>query len=136
MKICITTMGPNLDAPIDPRFGRCQFFLIVDTETLKFEAIPNQGMGAMRGAGIAAAQIVASSGAQAVITGNIGPNAFMVLNQSKIKVFAGVFGVTAKEALELFKNKQISETPSPTAPGLGPRGVGLGGGRGRGRRGW
>jgi len=141
MKICITTMGPNLDAPIDPRFGRCQFFLMVDSESLKFEAIPNQGMGAMRGAGIAAAQIVASSGAKAVITGNVGPNAFMVLNQSGIKVFAGVLGVTAKQALEAFKNGQIPETPGPTAPGIGPGGGfgggrGPGGGRGRGGRGW
>ena len=135
MKICITTAGPNLDAPVDPRFGRCQFFLMVDSETLKFKAIPNQGMGAMRGAGIAAAQIVASSGVQVIITGNIGPNAFMVLQSAGIKTYAGVFGVTARQALEAFKNDQIPETPGPTAPGIGPGG-GFGGGRGRGGRGW
>ena len=138
MKICITAAGPNLDAPVDTRFGRCQVFLIVDTENQKFEAIPNQGVGAMRGAGIAAAQMIVSSGVKAVITGNVGPNAFMVLNQSGIKIYAGVFGITARKALEAFKNNEIPEVSAPTAQGIGPGGgfgSGFSGGRRRGDRG-
>jgi len=97
MKICLSSTGNNLDSPVDPRFGRAQYFLIVDSESLQFEAIPNQGMGMARGAGIAAAQMIASSGTQAIITGNMGPNAFMALQGSGIKIFGGVFGFDLRD---------------------------------------
>ena len=132
-KICITSTGPNLDSPIDPRFGRCQYFLIVDEKGKLVKAIPNEAGQAMRGAGISAAQIAANKGIEVVITGNIGPNAYMVLTSSKIKIFSGVFNVSAKQAFEMYKKGKLKEVePSQDLgprPGFGPPGDR--GGRGR-----
>jgi len=126
-----------LDSPIDPRFGRCQYFLIVDKNDNLDEAVPNPGIQAIRGAGTQAAQIVAGKGANIVITGNIGPNAFVALQASGIRIFVGAFGITARQALQMYKNGQLQEVQSPTAPGhfgSSPRG-GFGMGRGQGGRG-
>jgi len=76
MKICVSASTNSLEAPVDPRFGRCPYFMIVDSETLQFEAVPNMASGAMSGAGIQAAQTIASRGVKVLITGNVGPNAF------------------------------------------------------------
>ena len=67
MKIAVSASQPQLDAPIDPRFGRCPYFLIVDSDTMEFEVIENQGAMAGSGAGIQAAQLVANAGAEAVV---------------------------------------------------------------------
>lgn len=75
MKIAISATGPSLDAEVDPRFGRCQYFLIIDPDTMEFEAIDNTNKMASGGAGIASAQAVAQKGVQVVLTGNCGPNA-------------------------------------------------------------
>lgn len=138
MRICITSTGPNLDSQIDPRFGRCQYFLIVDKDGKLLEAIPNKGVQVMRGAGITAAQIVTNQGVNAVITGNVGPNAFMVLNQTGVKIYSGVFGLTAKQSLEKYNKGELKQIEVSTAPGrfgIGPGfGRGFGRGHGRGRR--
>ena len=126
MKICITTTGPDLDSLIDPRFGRCAYFLIVDPKSAKFEAIKNIGVQAWRGAGITAAQIVVDKKVEAVITGNIGPNAFGVLQASGIKIYAGIFNLTAKDALGKYKGGELSEVEVPITPGrFGPQGGGF-----------
>lgn len=78
MRIVVTANGTDLDAPASPVFGRCSTYIFVDTETMKFEAIDNPAMSAPGGAGIQAAQFVIEQGAQAVLTGNVGPNAFNV----------------------------------------------------------
>lgn len=106
MKICIATTGPDLGSQISPVFGRAPYFLIIDSETEEFKAIENEAAKAFRGAGIAAAQTVANEKAEVVITGMVGPNAQMVLEQSGIKVISGVSG-TAKEALEKFKSGEL-----------------------------
>ena len=71
MKICVTAVSGDLDAQVDPRFGRCGYFVIIDPGTMKFEAVPNASAGAMGGAGIQAAQTVANMGVKLVITGNV-----------------------------------------------------------------
>ena len=76
MKICVSAVANSLDAQLDPRFGRCPYFVIVDLESMQFEAIPNDASGAMGGAGIQAAQTIAGKGVTVLITGNVGPNAF------------------------------------------------------------
>lgn len=106
MKICICTTGPDLNSPVDQVFGRCSYFLIVDTESEKFKAIENEAKEAMGGAGIAAAQTVANEKAKVVIVSNIGPNALTVLQQAGIKVISGTSGI-AKEALEKFKKGEL-----------------------------
>ncbi|MBZ9572675.1 NifB/NifX family molybdenum-iron cluster-binding protein [Patescibacteria group bacterium] len=137
MKICITSLGPNLDSPIDPRFGRAQYFLLLDEKGNLEEVLPNPGVHAMRGAGIAAAQEIASWGVNVLITGNIGPNAFGVLVSSGIKVFLAPTGISAREVFEMWKENKLSQVQGPSVPGhfgMGPP-PGGGGPRGRGRGG-
>ncbi len=112
MKIAITAKGNTLESEVDPRFGRCSHFLIVDTDTMNFESISNESAMASGGAGIQAAQTMAKAGVEAVVTGNMGPNAFQTLSAAKIKVFIGANG-TIKEAIEKYKKGELKETEAP-----------------------
>jgi predicted Fe-Mo cluster-binding NifX family protein len=117
MKICVSAASADdLDAPIDPRFGRCPYFVIVDSETMQFEAIPNTASSGMSGAGIQAAQTIASKGAKVLITGNIGPNAFQALSAAEIKIVTGAFGTVA-EVVGKYKMGDLKETGLPTVEG-------------------
>jgi len=131
MKICVSAESDNLEAAIDPRFGRCPYFVIVDSETMQFEAIPNIASGATGGAGIQAAQTIAGKGAKVLITGNVGPNAYQALSVAGIKIVTGAFG-TVREVVEKYKRGELSETSAPTVGGH----FGMGRGRGRGRGQW
>ena len=128
MKICVTSVSGNLDAQVDPRFGRCPYFTIVDSETMEFNAISNDSTNAVHGAGIQAAQTVANMGIKVVITGNVGPNAFNVLSATGIKIVTGASG-SVREAVEKYKSGQLKETGNPTVGGH----FGMGKGQGRGR---
>ena len=127
MKICVTSTGNSLEAQIDPRFGRCSYLIIVDSETMQFEAIPNTAAGATGGAGIQAAQTVANKGVKLLITGNVGPKAFQALASASIEVATGAFG-TVREAVEKYKRGELSKTGAPTVGGH----FGMGGRGGRG----
>ncbi len=105
MKIAISSSGTTLDTAVDSRFGRCPYFLIVDSETLTFEAQPNAGAGSGGGAGIQAAQFVVQTGAKAVITGNVGPNAYQVLNAAGITIHQ-MAGMSARQAVEALRGGQ------------------------------
>ena len=128
MKICVTATAKTLDAQIDPRFGRCSYFILVDSETMQFEAIQNVAAGASGGAGIQAAQTIANKGVKLLITGNVGPNAFGALSAAGIEAVTGASG-TVREALEKFKRGELNKTGAPTVGdhfGMGGRGGGRG----------
>jgi len=129
MKIAISATVGNLDAMIDPRFGRCPYFVILDSDTLQFEVISNAALNAGGGAGIQAAQVVASKGVKMLITGNVGPHAFQALSATGIKVVTGAFG-TVREVVEKYKRGELKETGAPTVRGH----FGTGGGQGSGWR--
>ena len=134
MKIAISAAGRTMDAEVDPRFGRCQYFIIANPETMEFEVVDNNAPGG--GAGIAAAQTIVGKGVEAVLTGNCGPNAYQVLSPAGIKVITGVTG-KVKDAIAEYKIGTYSATPQANVPdhfGMGG-GSGGGGGRGMGRRG-
>jgi len=116
MKICVSSTANSLDAPVDPRFGRCPYFIIVDSETMQFEAVPNVAFDAMGGAGIQAAQTIVSKGAKVLITGNVGPNAFQALSAAGIQIITGAYG-TVREVVEKYKRGELKETSSPTVGG-------------------
>jgi predicted Fe-Mo cluster-binding NifX family protein len=116
MKICITSTSNNLDAPLDPRFGRCAYLLIVDVETIRFEAVPNLASGATGGAGIQAAQTIADKGAKVLVTGNVGPNAFQALSAAGIEIVTGASG-SVRETIEKFKMGELRKTGAPTVGG-------------------
>lgn len=131
MKVAVSATGEDLNAQIDPRFGRCQYFIVVDTESMSFEVISNASAMASGGAGIQASQLVASKGVEAVLTGNVGPNAYQTLSAAGINIITGVSG-TVGEAVEKFKKGELSATSSATVPGHYGMGGGMGGGVGRG----
>lgn len=112
MKIAITSTAKTLDSQVDPRFGRAEYFTIVDTETMDFSVIENESAAAAGGAGISSGKVVIDAGAQAVLTGNCGPNAERTLSAAGIKLYTGVTGTVA-EAVELFKNGKLTEAAGP-----------------------
>jgi len=114
VKICITSEGNNLDSNVDPRFGRCRYFIFLDTDTGNYEAVENTGINQSGGAGIQAAQLIISQGVKAVLTGNVGPNAFQALNAGKIGIYTGISG-SVKEALALYKTGKLKATLNATA---------------------
>jgi predicted Fe-Mo cluster-binding NifX family protein len=122
MRIVITSNGATLDAPASPVFGRCPAYIFVDTETGQWEAVDNPARGASGGAGIQAAQFVIERGAQAVVTGQVGPNAMGVLQAAGVPVHL-FSGGTVREAVAAFKAGGLPLAQSG----------GRGGGRGRGR---
>ena len=116
MKIAITSQGDKLSSEVDPRFGRCAYFLIVDSETDSFEAISNPAVSAGGGAGIQASQLVLDKGVEAVVTGNVGPNAFRTLQGAGIKIYGGASG-TVEESLKSFKEGKLQELSNASVPG-------------------
>ena len=134
MKIAVSASGQSLDAEVDPRFGRCRYFIIVDPENMEFETVENSGALAGGGAGIATAQMIADKGIEAVLTGNCGPNAFQVLSAAGIKVVTGVSGKVRDAVLDYKagKHEAISQTNVSPHFGMGGgMGRGMGGGMGR-----
>ena len=111
MKIGITAKGSSLDSEVDPRFGRCEYFIIVDSDSLEFEVIENFSVEAASGAGVQSGQLVATKGVEAILTGNIGPNAFQVLQAVGIEVITGVSG-KVKEAIEKYKRGELKSVES------------------------
>jgi predicted Fe-Mo cluster-binding NifX family protein len=116
LKICVSSTANNLEAQLDPRFGRCPYLIIIDTENMQFEAIPNLAAGTREGAGIHAAQTIANKGAKLVITGNVGPNAFRALSAADIEIMTDASG-TIREVIEKFKNGKLRKTGAPTVDG-------------------
>jgi len=136
MKIAISATDSSLDAEVDPRFGRCRYFLIVDPETMEHEVVDNASAMSSGGAGIAAAQAIAGKSIDVVLTGNCGPNAYQVLSSAGIKVITGVSG-KVKDVIAEYKLGTYSASQQANVPGhfgMGG-GFGRGGGRGMGRRG-
>jgi predicted Fe-Mo cluster-binding NifX family protein len=129
MKIVVTANGKDLDAPASPIFGRCPAYLMVDTETMAYEVVDNPALSASGGAGIQAAQFLVGHGVQAVLTGNVGPNAFGVLQAAAIPVYLHGGG-TVRQVVEAYNAGQLSLVDGATAAAHS----GMGGGMGRRRR--
>lgn len=108
MKLAISSLGENLEAQVDPRFGRCQYIIFFDTETEQFQAEKNGNVMAQGGAGIQTAQFVADKNTDVVITGNLGPNAVKTLHAANIKTFGNANG-SIKQAIADFKAGKLQE---------------------------
>ncbi len=116
MKLAVTATGEELDSKSDGRFGRCSAFIIVDPETLDYESVQNASQAATSGAGVQAAQTLADFGVDALATGNVGPNAFNVLDSAGITIYTGASG-NIRDVIEDFKDDELSRANEPTAPG-------------------
>jgi predicted Fe-Mo cluster-binding NifX family protein len=143
MKVAVSALSSELDGSVDPRFGRCSYFLVVDPETMEFEAVENPHVSASGGAGIQAAQLVAGKSVQAVLTGSCGPNAFQTLKAAGVKVVIGVTGTVREVVRSYISGAEFREASGPDAlphSGMGRgavpgRGRGMGGPQGRGAAG-
>ena len=113
MKICVTSVSDNLDAQVDQRFGRCQYFMIIDSDSMQFEPVPNMALASGSGAGIQAAQLIAHKKTSVLITGNVGPKAFQALSAAGIKIVTGASG-KVREVVEKYRKGLFSETKTPT----------------------
>lgn len=133
MIVAVSTNGDNLDSSIvDPRFGRCNNFIIVNTKDLSFYVLDNKAKYEGHGAGISAAQFIINEDVDAVISGNIGPNAYQTLNAANIKMYA--YNGLIMNALKELQNNSLNELSQPTRPGSKGFGNRVGMGQGRGRR--
>lgn len=113
MKIAVTSRGTTLDDQVDPRFGRCANFVIVDTDDMSCEALENSNAAAGGGAGIQSAQLVAGKNVKVVLTGNCGPNAFRTLEAAGIEVIVGASG-TVRQAVEQQQTGKLSASGGPS----------------------
>lgn len=125
MKIAVSATGNTLESMMDQRFGRAAFFIIVDSETMRFEAINNEAAASAGGAGITSAQTVVDKGIEAVITGNVGPNAMSVLNAAEIGIYRGA-SASVGENIEEFKNGMLEKIANSVPSHFG---MGLAGGQ-------
>jgi predicted Fe-Mo cluster-binding NifX family protein len=107
MKICITSQGSTLDAPVEERFGRAPYFMIIDTETGSSEAIENPFAGATGGVGPKAAQLLIARKVAALVSGMVGGNAREVLMAAGIQMYTYQSGGSVKDALEQFTNNKL-----------------------------
>ena len=110
-KIAVSSQGPGLDDPVDPRFGRAAGFVIVDPQTMEFTYLDNLAARDMAsGAGIQAAETVARSGARIVLTGQVGPKAQQVLSAADIQVVEDLGGLTVRKVVTRFRNGEAKTT--------------------------
>jgi len=117
MKIAITSQGTDLDAMVDPRFGRAAYIIIVDPETLESEVLDNAAnVNAFKGAGIQAASMISDKGAAILLTGYCGPNAFRTLAAAKIQVASDVTG-TVREAVQAYNEGKLTIAAEPNVDG-------------------
>ena len=121
MKLCVTALNNTIDSPIDPRFGRCSHFIIVDADSLDYEAFPNPNIESSGGAGIQSGQFISSHKVDAVLTGHVGVNAIQTLSAGGITVFTEISG-TVRQAIEDYKAGKLKKTDPSTVkskPGSG-----------------
>ncbi|MGD9948218.1 MAG: NifB/NifX family molybdenum-iron cluster-binding protein [Desulfobulbus sp.] len=108
MKVAVTSKGVLLDSEVDPRFGRAPYIVVVDTDTMDFEAVDNStNVNAFKGAGIQAATMVCEKGAEVLMTGYCGPKAFTTLEAGGVKVVSDVTG-TIRDAVETYKAGKVT----------------------------
>ncbi|WP_369017990.1 NifB/NifX family molybdenum-iron cluster-binding protein [Thermatribacter velox] len=114
MKVAVSATGDSLDSQVDPRLGRARFFIVYDLDKDSFRAVENSFAQASSGAGIQVATFLANEGVEAVITGNVGPNAWRVFQEAGIKVYSGISQVTVREAIQAFREGKLSPLQGPS----------------------
>jgi predicted Fe-Mo cluster-binding NifX family protein len=112
MRVVVSAGGRDLDSAVSPNFGRCPYFIFVSTDTMQTEAVHNPAAETTGGSGVQAAQLVASRGAQAVLTGAVGPNAFSALQATGIPVFKTPGG-TVRATVQAYLTGQLTRLTGP-----------------------
>ena len=130
MKIAVSSSGNSLDSTLDPRFGRCAYFLIVNPADTRYEVFNNQGAAQSRGAGIQAAKFLVAKDVTAVISGHVRPNVLQVFAAANIETFVAEQG-TIKEVVERYKSGGLRPTRQTAVGAQGVAGGKRCGGRNR-----
>jgi predicted Fe-Mo cluster-binding NifX family protein len=115
MKVVLSSSGVDKTSALDPRFGRCPYFVFVDTETDTVDAVANEAVSSGHGAGIQAAQSVVEAGAEAVISRRVGPNAYQVMAAAGLAIYESD-AVTVEDAVAALKAGKLTAVNSPTGP--------------------
>ncbi len=106
MVIAITSTGNTLDSKVSEKFGRCSYFLIIDPDTMKFEAIQNYAEQMQGGAGPKAAEFIINKGVSVLLTGHVGDKAGEALKRGNIKIYDQLTEkLSVKEALNNYLSK-------------------------------
>lgn len=120
-KIAVSSEGPTLDSPVDPRFGRAAGFVIIDPETMAFKYVDNGASQAMnQGAGIQTAELMTQHDVGVVLTGYVGPKAFHSLSAVGIKIGQNLESLSVRAAVEKYKSGQVSIAEAPNRTGGQP----------------
>lgn len=119
MKIAVSCQGRDMNSAVDPRFGRAAGFMLCDTDSGEATYLTNgDNLTLPQGAGLQTAQNVAQAGARAVITGHVGPKAFMALSKGRIAVHLVTGeGITVAQAVRLFKDGKLPEAKDANTGG-------------------
>lgn len=112
MEIAITAKKPNLDAEIDPHFGHCQYFIVIDLEMMTYCTIENTSAITSTGDDISAAHEMIGMGVKAILTGYCGPNTHQVLLDAGVQVFTGISGKVIN-AIADYMSGQLKPAPKP-----------------------
>lgn len=120
MRMAVAAQGPDLESPVDQRFGRCPYFVLTDPTTKDCEAVPNEAAGAVQGAGTRAAQALGSKGVDVLLVGNIGPNPLLALKAAGIRIYTGIAGTVADSVYAFLSGRltEVSDATVPTHAGL------------------
>ena len=105
MKLAVTAKEPSLDAAIDPRFGRCAFFVLIETDGMKVQGIQNPYVTASGAAGTRSAQLLIDNEVECLLTGRCGPNAQEALAAAGIEVVTDCHGSVA-DAVAAYRSGQ------------------------------
>jgi predicted Fe-Mo cluster-binding NifX family protein len=122
MKVVITGISNKIEGAFNPRFGRSDYFILVDTETSEWEGLENPAVNARGGAGPQAVQFIADKGTEAVISGRYGPSAFTALEAAGISAYVSQGQGTVNEVLEKFQDGELEKVNAPTGRGFHGRG--------------
>ncbi len=121
MKVAVCAQDNHIDARVDPRFGRCPYFIVVDLDSGNWEGVQNTGTQSSGGAGVQTAQLLVNRGVNVVLVDRIGPNAIEVLGRAGIQVYGGIHG-TVSQSLESYRQGKLtilSRANSPSHGGMG-----------------
>ncbi len=118
MKVAISAQTNDIDSLVDPRFGRAAWFIVADSESDEWKAVDNgANVNASGGAGVQAGSLIADQGVEAIITGNVGPNAHKVLAAAGVRMYQVGNGVTVREALTRLGRDELAAVDAPTVAG-------------------
>jgi len=118
MNIVVSAQGNDINSLVDPRFGRCRYLVLFDSETGEWQSYDNKAnTDASGGAGVQAGNLVVSLGAQALVTGSVGPNAHRVLQAANVLLYQAANGITVQEAVAALEAGQLTKIDEPTVYG-------------------